>query len=388
MWFPIIAWIVLFSASAFFAGTTLGLSPGQISIQLSALPGPQRFALGAIMLTTLSLIGSSVWQAYSLARQNKLLRDRLRGLRQGALAAHEVQNQFDSSVQHLASNDPEEALISIQKTLTDTEQRAAVQQNRYESIDLHDRLEEIRRRQQALRELVGVVSEKRRAVEPVFGELKDRLRQLDRWLADLETDDNKNSLANRMSELNQNVSLIHTRHDMVQQSLADIRRRWEARCRSWTSPDIEDILRYERAWAASLMVIDTSAIVAIALNEPEATEFEQRTADDPVRLISAATALEVTIVLETRLGDSGGRDSDLWLHKVGAEVVPVDAEQMEAARRAWRRYGKGRHPAALNFGDCFSYALALIRGEPLLLRGRFRRGADQSSASKARPDSR
>jgi ribonuclease VapC len=117
------------------------------------------------------------------------------------------------------------------------------------------------------------------------------------------------------------------------------------------------------------MVIDTSAIVAIALNEPEATEFEQRIADDPVRLISAATALEVTIVLETRLGDAGGREFDLWLQKIGAEVVPVDAEQMEAARRAWRRYGKGRHPAALNFGDCFSYALALIRGEPLLFKG-------------------
>ena len=72
--------------------------------------------------------------------------------------------------------------------------------------------------------MVGVVSEKRRAVEPVFGELKDRLRQLDRWLADLETDDNKNSLANRMNELNQNVSVIHTRHDMVQQSLATLNR--------------------------------------------------------------------------------------------------------------------------------------------------------------------
>ena len=134
------------------------------------------------------------------------------------------------------------------------------------------------------------------------------------------------------------------------------------------------------------MVIDTSAIVAIALNEPEATEFEQRIADDPVRLISAATALEVTIVLETRVGDAGGREFDLWLHKVGAEVVPVDAEQMDAARRAWRRYGKGRHPAALNFGDCFSYALALIRGEPLLFKGEDFARTDSIDASKAPPD--
>jgi len=117
------------------------------------------------------------------------------------------------------------------------------------------------------------------------------------------------------------------------------------------------------------MVIDTSAIVAIALNEPEANDFEERIADDPVRLISAATVLEATIVLETRLGEAGGREFDLWLHKVAAQVVPVDAEQMDAARRAWRRYGRGRHAAALNFGDCFSYALALIRGEPLLFKG-------------------
>jgi ribonuclease VapC len=117
------------------------------------------------------------------------------------------------------------------------------------------------------------------------------------------------------------------------------------------------------------MVIDTSAIVAIALNEADAVEFEERIADDPVRLISTATVLEATIVLETRLGDVGGREFDLWLLKVGAEIVPVDAEQMDATRRAWRRYGKGRHPAALNYGDCLSYALALTRGEPLLFKG-------------------
>ncbi|MGH6713734.1 MAG: hypothetical protein ACREEK_32875 [Bradyrhizobium sp.] len=224
MWFPIIAWIVLFSACAFFVGATLGLDPGQISIQFSALPGPQRFALSAIIFTTLALIGSSVWQAYSLARQNKLLRDRLRGLRQGVLVAHDAQTQFDSSVQHLAKSDPEEAIGLLQTTLTDTEKRLAIQQNRYDSVDLHERLEEIRRRQQALREMVGGVSEKRRVVEPVFGELKDRLRQLDRWLAELETDDNKKSLGDRVNELNQDVSLIHTRHGVLQQSVATLNR--------------------------------------------------------------------------------------------------------------------------------------------------------------------
>mgnify|MGYP001141776743 CR=1 FL=1 len=117
------------------------------------------------------------------------------------------------------------------------------------------------------------------------------------------------------------------------------------------------------------MVIDTSAIVAIALNEPSAAEFEVQIVDDPIRLISAATVLEATMVLETRLGDNGGRELDLWLLKVGAEIVSVDVEQLDVARRAWRRFGKGRHAAALNYGDCFSYALALTRGEPLLFKG-------------------
>jgi ribonuclease VapC len=117
------------------------------------------------------------------------------------------------------------------------------------------------------------------------------------------------------------------------------------------------------------MVIDTSAIVAIALNEPDAPEIEVLIADDPVRLISAATVVEATMVIETRLGDAGGREFDLWMLKIKAETIPVDAEQADVARRAWRRYGKGRHTAALNYGDCFSYALAVTRGEPLLFKG-------------------
>jgi len=117
------------------------------------------------------------------------------------------------------------------------------------------------------------------------------------------------------------------------------------------------------------MVIDTSAIVAIVINESDAPRIEVQIADDPVRLISAATVLEATMVIETRLGDAGGREFDLWLLKIGAEIVPVDADQVDAARRAWLRFGKGRHSAALNYGDCFSYALAMTRGEPLLFKG-------------------
>jgi ribonuclease VapC len=117
------------------------------------------------------------------------------------------------------------------------------------------------------------------------------------------------------------------------------------------------------------MVIDASAIVAIACSEPEAAAFEQRIADDPVRLISAATVLETAMVIETRLGELGGVELDQWLHKARFEIVAVDAEQAEIARKAWRRFGKGRHAAGLNYGDCFAYALAAITQEPLLFKG-------------------
>ena len=117
------------------------------------------------------------------------------------------------------------------------------------------------------------------------------------------------------------------------------------------------------------MVIDPSAIAAILLNEQEAEIFEDKIAVDPVRKLSAAGLVEIAMVIEGRLGDLGGALLDLWLHKAGIDIVPVDAAQAQAARRAWRRYGKGRHPAGLNFGDCFSYALAKTSGEPLLFKG-------------------
>jgi ribonuclease VapC len=117
------------------------------------------------------------------------------------------------------------------------------------------------------------------------------------------------------------------------------------------------------------MVIDTSAVVAILLGESEAEVFASAIADDPKRLIGAFTALEAGIVIESKKGESGGRELDLFLHQARIEIVPVTAEQFEIARSAWRKYGKGRHPAGLNIGDCCSYALSKCAGEPLLFKG-------------------
>lgn len=117
------------------------------------------------------------------------------------------------------------------------------------------------------------------------------------------------------------------------------------------------------------MVLDTSALVAVLLDEPERPEFVRLIAEAPKRLLSTVSLVEASIVLEARLGEIAGRELDLFVHRARMQTIPVDDEQTELARAAWRTYGKGRHAAALNFGDVFSYALARATGEPLLFKG-------------------
>jgi ribonuclease VapC len=117
------------------------------------------------------------------------------------------------------------------------------------------------------------------------------------------------------------------------------------------------------------MVIDTSAILAIFLGEPERQAFLELLSQTDTRLLSAGNALETAIVLEARRGAPVIRELDLFIYRTRVDIVSVDAEQVEIARVAWRMYGKGHHPAGLNFGDCFAYALARTSGEPLLAKG-------------------
>ena len=117
------------------------------------------------------------------------------------------------------------------------------------------------------------------------------------------------------------------------------------------------------------MVLDTSALLALLLDEPEAEDFRAAVEEDTTRLVSAATLLETALIIEARKGEPGGRELDTLIQKAEVVVVPVDAEHVSEARRAYRRFGKGRHPAGLNFGDVFAYALARTAGEPLLFKG-------------------
>lgn len=117
------------------------------------------------------------------------------------------------------------------------------------------------------------------------------------------------------------------------------------------------------------MIVDTSAMVAILYREPEARAFTQRIHDADFCRISVASFVELSMVVEKQLGPDGMRQAEAFLRRANIGLEPVTVEQGHLARQAFLDFGKGRHPAGLNYGDCFSYALAKALGEPLLFKG-------------------
>ena len=117
------------------------------------------------------------------------------------------------------------------------------------------------------------------------------------------------------------------------------------------------------------MIVDTSAFVAILYREPEAQAFIERIHEADVCRISVANYVELSMAIESQLGPDGMRQAEAFFRRAGVVVEPVTLEHGELARQAFLDFGKGRHKAGLNFGDCFSYALAKATGEALLFRG-------------------
>ena len=117
------------------------------------------------------------------------------------------------------------------------------------------------------------------------------------------------------------------------------------------------------------MIVDTSAVLAILFHESDAERYARAITAASPRRMSVATLLEATIVLESRSGAAAGYELDAFLEEAAIQLEPVTPDHAQAARRAWRRFGKGNHPAGLNFGDCFAYALAEAAREPILFKG-------------------
>jgi ribonuclease VapC len=134
-----------------------------------------------------------------------------------------------------------------------------------------------------------------------------------------------------------------------------------------------------------LMIVDSSAVIAILLREPDAERFARSIANAPICLMSAVTRVELSFVIEGRHGDAGRADLDRFLADAQVEVASIGPEQAEIAIEAFRRYGKGRHRARLNIGDCFAYALAKATDQPLLFKGDDFNHTDLRSALEVSP---
>jgi ribonuclease VapC len=117
------------------------------------------------------------------------------------------------------------------------------------------------------------------------------------------------------------------------------------------------------------VILDTSAVGAIFFGEPEGDLYLQKIHDADHCSISAANFVELSMVIEGQLGPEAGRQLDMFFRRAEIVIEVVTVEQAHLARQAFFDFGKGRHPAQLNFGDCFAYALARSSGEPLLFKG-------------------
>ncbi len=217
----LVAWFVLLAAVALLA-LAIGYDVAHIPAWFAGLPMPQRIAAGVLLVLALVLIGATAWRISRQDRRLTTLRERLKKTREDVVVAHALQNHLDATVQHLIESDPREAVAALNDKLGEAEKRALLQQGRNESTDMHDQLAEIRRRQQALRDMVGKVAEQRRAVEPVFTEIRDRQNQLERALHDLETDDRKNNLGDRLKEIARDVTTLLGRVNTVQDVFATL----------------------------------------------------------------------------------------------------------------------------------------------------------------------
>jgi ribonuclease VapC len=128
------------------------------------------------------------------------------------------------------------------------------------------------------------------------------------------------------------------------------------------------------------VILDTSPLVAILAEEPDSERYIGAISRAPRCRISAGNFLELSIVIEAQFGADVLRQCDALFRRVGILIEPVTADQVHVARQAFHDFGKGRHPAGLNFGDCFAYALAKTLGEPLLFKGDDFKKTDITSA--------
>ena len=320
------AWLVLLAATAVLAALAFQFDLAHIVAGFLALSPPQQVAIGLVVLMAAALMAFTLWQSWRLARPGASWHGGRGGLPRSIVVAGATQKDFDAAVQHLLSSDPEEAISTLDKQVTEAEARSATQRGRNRAVDLHERLEQIRHRQQALREQIGEVAESRRAMEPVFEELKDRQRQLERSLDKVETDDNNNNLGERLKEFDSKMALTSARHKALQDSFAMLGRS-------------RDELAKSLAELAAVQAPDTGIKALLAeltiRSNQLVREIEQLETSDNEKITSRVEAL-----------DSGKKDAEHRIIRLEGSYTMLDT-----IRRDFVELGKRQDELRLAFAE-------------------------------------
>ncbi len=198
-----VAWFVLLVSIVVFVLLSVNFDIAQIWSAFQSRSSVQQLVMVCMVLAGLWILIGLIWQADRTQRLSMSLQQiqrRLDGFRQAALPVDEAQRGLDAAASHLLSSDPEEAVKQLQQRMSEAEDRTAAQQGKNRSADFQAQIDDIRQRQQKLRDRLGDVIGERRDMEPVFNELRERQRQLDNTLSELEVDDRRNSLLSRQEE--------------------------------------------------------------------------------------------------------------------------------------------------------------------------------------------
>lgn len=198
---------------------SLGLAPGAALDTVLGWPLEQKLAIAVIVAAILCVIAAAIWQSDKIAQQARaieVLKNRMDGIRDQISAADEQQTGADAAVRHLIGTDPVATIDDVQQRLAQSEVRTSEQAIQNEAVDLQSRIDDIRRRQQALRTQLGSVSEKRRVIEPMLGEVKERQALIERALGDLEKDETGKGLDTRLQETEGFLNRGHTRLEALE----------------------------------------------------------------------------------------------------------------------------------------------------------------------------
>jgi len=309
MWLPLIVLIALLAVAVVLIDQTMQPNWDQAPAAFLSLPPAQQAMVAAVIVMALYLMVAVVWQSQRARRQGKelaLVSNRRESLVDTASRAEETQRNLNSAVEHMVATDPDNALLSLHQRVTKAELLTAAHRSRSGAADLDQRLAEIRRRQQTLREQLGEVTEARRTIAPVFDELRERQIQLDRALTQVEQEGDAagRSVADRLKALTDNVIKSQTRLKALEDSSTTLNKFKDdygnamtriaplQACESGIWPQIADLNTRHGELTKALDEIETRNGAKLAVHADTLSRNKRDTEARMAQLVESAGVLE------------------------------------------------------------------------------------------------